>query len=294
MGYKVRILSKEECWQFRRMTFPAYMNRLGNNSLAVGALGKEGPMGLALFDNTKKNGSAELLSLLVAAPYRGKGVGAQLLRYGESILAESGFKNLHTVWSETVPGARPFAGILKKHNWSEPEKRLLMFRGDISGELGQAVQAQCPRYRTPDCLPRRFSLGLWSDMTPQERTFILSCQDKRDWYEKRSNPFREESALVPKLSLLLKKEGQIAGWLTVHRISAQSLRITDVFIRADLKSAGTATVMLLHALWLQIEHGTSTLTWGVERENDSLIQFLTARIPFIQKNWTYGAKKNLG
>ena len=44
MGYKVRILSKEECWQFRRMTFPAYMNRLGNNSLAVGALGKEGPM----------------------------------------------------------------------------------------------------------------------------------------------------------------------------------------------------------------------------------------------------------
>lgn len=296
MAYRYDILSPEQSLDFDDMTFPAYRRLLGGGCVAAGVWFKDQPAGLALCGQGNGRTTAELLSLYVAPLHRLGGVGTSLLGLAEAMLTAGGMDRIHTTWSDTMAGAAGFRAVLAKREWGEPYKRMLTLRGDMNGDFGQKVREKYPKYESPDCLPRKYTLGPWADMTPQERAFILSKQGQPDWYEPRSNPFREENILNPRLSLVLRKEGEVAGWLTIHRTARDTLRYTDVFIREDLKRAGAVAIaMVTHAFWLHIKEGTPKLTMAAERDNEPILRMFENRMGICSNlSWTWGAIKYLG
>ena len=296
MAYRYDILSPEQSLAFDSMTFPAYRRFLGGGCVAAGVWFKDQPAGLALCGQGNGRTTAELLSLYVAPFHRLGGVGTSLLGLAEAMLTAGGMDKMHTTWSETMAGSPAFRAVLAKREWRAPYKRLLTLYGDMKGDFGRRVRAKYPKYQSADCVPREYSLGSWADMTPAERAFILSKQGQPNWFAPRSNPFREERILVPDMSLVLRRKGEVAGWLTVHRTAPDTLRYTDVFIRADLKRAGAVAIaMVTHAFWLHIAEGTPKLTMGVERDNEPLIRMCESRMAMCSTlGWTWGAEKYLG
>ncbi|MBI9079689.1 MAG: hypothetical protein JEY79_08115 [Pseudodesulfovibrio sp.] len=275
------------------MTFPAYRPLLGNGVLSIGAYSGSHSVGLALISPAADRTRAELLSLYVDFPHRLCGVGTMLLNHADTILARASVPILHTSWSETLPGASVFEAVIAKCGWSDPYKRMFTLRGDMDGDFGREVQEKYLKYADASCLPRKYALTFWHDMNEVDRAFILSKQGDPDWYEPCANPFREESALESANSLLLRKDGEIVGWLTVHRSAPDTLRYTDVFIRADLKRAGAVSIaMVTHAFWLQLAEGTPKLTMAVVRENEPLIRMFVSRMSCARLSWTWGAEKN--
>jgi len=294
MAYRLRILTPAEAHDFDHMTFPAYRSLLSNRTLAAGAYSGKEPVGLALIAPSSDHTNAELLSLYVDFPHRQRGLATMLLGHAERTLKKANISTIHTSWSETLPGAAPFKAILAKSGWSEPYKRMFTLRGDMDGDFGREVQEKYPKYKDPCCMPRAYTLTFWHDMTDADRAFILSKQGDPDWYEPNANPFRDESTMEPANSLLLRKDGEITGWLTVHRTAPDTLRYTDVFIRADLKRAGAVSIaMVTHAFWLHLAEGTPKLTMGVEQDNEPLIRMYVNRMSCAQLSWTWGAEKDI-
>jgi GNAT superfamily N-acetyltransferase len=303
VAYRIRTLSPAEAPAFGSMTFPAFRGLLGSlltkDALAVGAYSGDEPAGLALISPSQDRAEAELLSLFVSLPHRNCGLGTKLLAQAENMLKQAEVSRLHTSWSETVSGAAPFSAVLAARDWSEPCKRMFLLRGDMDGDFGKELQEKYPKYKSPSCLPGAYSLTFWRDMTGADREFIRSKQGLPNWYEPRANPFREESALESGNSLLLRKGGEIVGWLTVHRIGPRmegdTLRYTDVFIREDLKRAGAAVIaMVVHAFWLQLGLGVAKLTMAVDKANEPLVRMFVHRMSCARLSWTWGAEKILG
>ena len=295
MAYRLRILTPAEARTFSRMTFPAYRSRLGSGTLAVGAYSGEEHIGLALVSPAADRLSAELLSLYVDFSHRLRGLGSLLLGHADTSLVRANVPIIHTTWSETLPGMDNFKGVLAKSGWAEPHKRMFVLRGDMDGDFGREVREKYSKYREPTNLPRKYSLTFWSDMTEADRAFILSKESDPDWFEPCANPFREESGIEPAVSLLLRKDGEIAGWLTVHRTAPDTLRYTDVFIRADLKRAGAVSIaMVTHAFWLHLAEGTPRLTMAVVTRNEPLVRMYINRMSCARLSWTWGSKKEYG
>ena len=74
-----------------------------------------------------------------------------------------------------------------------------------------------------------------------------------------------------------------------------TLRYTDVFIRADLKRAGAVSIaMVTHGFWLHLAEGTPKLTMAVVRENEPLVRMFVSRMSCARLGWTWGAKKEYG
>lgn len=294
MSYRFRILGPDEIFVFAPMTFPAYRPMLGNGSLALGAYSDGDPAGLALIAPSSDRTKAELLSLFVDSDLRRRGIGSMLLEYSGKILSRAGFYLMHTIWSETLPCAREFEATIARAGFSEPHKRLFTLRGEMDGDFGRELQEQYPKYAKPTCLPRKYALTFWRDMSEADRKFIRSREGLPNWYEPRANPFREESILEPVNSLVLRKDSEITGWLTVHRTAPDTFRYTDVFLREDLKRAGAVAIaMVTHAFWLQLAEGTPKVTMAVEKANEPLIRMYEKRMSCARLSWTWGAEKVL-
>lgn len=294
MRFKFRILSAPEIFGFRHMTFPAYIHRLGRNTLAVGAYEDDIPIGMALCGPRGNSATAELLSLFVDVSHRSCGVGRMLLAYTEDILKKAEIRSVSTVWSETLACVNAFQAVLAKREWGRPRKRMIILRGDMDGDFGREVRDKYLKYQRPDCVPRKYCLTLWSELSEADREFIRSKEGRPGWFEPRANPFREERILEPDNSLVLRKDSVIVGWLTVHRTSPDTLRYTDVFIHENLKRGGAVAIaMTTHGFWLQLAEGTPKLTMATEVENEALVQFYHKRMSCSQLSWTWGAEKAL-
>lgn len=295
MGYRLRILTPAEVHDFAYLTFPAYRSLLGHGAMAVGAYSRGEPVGLALVMPSRNRKRAELLSLYVSLPERLNGLSGFLLEHVERTLIKAGVQSLVTSWSETLSGRVPFEKVLANNGWTSPHKRMLVLRADMDGAFGEGIRNGGGKYESSDCLPRQYAFMPWGEMTESDRAFIQSKEGKSGWYPAHANPFREERILETSLSLALKKEDEIVGWLTAHRTTPDTVRFTDVFIRDDLKRSGAVAIaMVIHAFWLQLAEGTPKLTWAIEGRNKPLVRMCESRLGgFGSLSWTLGSEKRL-
>lgn len=296
MAYRLRTLSRAEAQTFGHMTFPAYRDRLAGGCLAVGAYAGNQPAGLVLCVPDGARERAELLSLFVGADQRGRGLGTALLARAEKTLGGAGVRAVRTVWSDAMPGSAPFARVLEKRHWSDPVPRMLVMHADVAGRFGQGVREQGTRYESVRCVPRCYELLHWSSLSTAQRQFMAARKDEPGWYRAEADPFREESLLMPDLSQILTRGGEVVGWVTAHRTDRETVRFTDVFVREDLRRAGAVAIaMVIHGFWLLMEAGVSRLTWAIEAANEPLVRMCRSRLgQMADLHWTRGAYKGLG
>jgi GNAT superfamily N-acetyltransferase len=286
--YKFVTLNNATAASYERLTYPTFRTRMraldhDGSTVALGVdLGSQ-PIGLILAETSTDRKSAEILSLFVVPEHRGHGLGKTLLTYVEEELYQRGSSQINLVYvsNETTPALER---ILKQRNWSNPQLRMLVCSGPISN-----IKDAC-WLKLHNSLPSSYTIFPWVELTQQERELIQKQQASSVWYPEILSPFQQKETIEPLNSLGLRYQNQVVGWMITHRVAADTVRYTKLFVREDLQPLGRAIPLLATAIRLQLEsRETTEAVFTVVANNTPMVRFVYRRLaPYltsVRQSW---------
>ena len=234
--------------RFTDMTFPAYRHLLALEParrhpqapttplvlpVALGARVGDEPVALALAEMREGQASnAEVLSLFVAPPFRGRGLGTALLDQTGVYLARMGAKKAIGVYMTGQPSQQAVERVLAKAGWSTPEVRQLSLRFTFEQVLRTGWYGKYP-------LEKGYTVFPWKDLTDAEREGLRESQRATGWIKPDLEPWRSDAEnFEPVSSLGIRLHGEIVGWIINHAVDDRVIRFTCSFIRRDLGRRG--------------------------------------------------------
>ncbi|MBD2445597.1 GNAT family N-acetyltransferase [Nostoc sp. FACHB-152] len=273
--YQLNLLNNSTANEYEWMTFPSYqylLHKLDTDDriVAIGATKNQQPIGLVLAQIVQDR-IAIIFSIFVAMENRGKGVGTALLSRVETELQSRGCKIIQLSYTTGKPTTRALEHLLEKRNWTPPQTRTLVCRG----EADKVMEANwLKRYSR---LPSSYSIFPWQEITPQERQAILQQQQTQPWIPEDLVPFNYEDNLEPLNSLGLRYEGQVVGWVINHRIAPDTIRYTCSFVREDLQKMGRIISLYAEACERQLKANIPHGIWTVPSFHKSMVAFVRNR-----------------
>ncbi len=248
MSWVTSVLEAPLASEFEGMTFPAYRHLLALTPaptllqeatarrvqpLALGAFSDGAPIALALAGLPLEGEEGpELLSLFVAAPWRGRGVGRAVLAALEAEVAGRGFASLGTVFTASAPGAPAFARVLAARGWTAPQPRTLLMR---------FTREQARQFPWFNRYPLREGCEIfpWCELTSAERQQLIDSQRQRGWIAEDLVPWRwDEYGFEPVTSVGMRSPEGVVGWVINHALGGHTLRFTCSYIRKDYGRRG--------------------------------------------------------
>ena len=208
--------------------FAAQLSALAPPNVVALALEDAGePAGLGLARVEPAAGTADVLSLFVAAPHRGQGWGTRLLAGLETAVRAAGARQIRVVYVAGA-GTPALEAVLRKCGWEPPVVRMILCKTDAAHIL-----------HAPWIKSARLGPGLemfpWRELPPEMRAWIQAREGTPGWHPPTLSPFKDEPYYDPETSLGLRSHGELAGWVITHRVIPGSLRYTTVFVREDLR-----------------------------------------------------------
>jgi GNAT superfamily N-acetyltransferase len=213
--------------EFAPLTFPRYRGLLApgrQDVTAIGLLagqssltleGEEIPVGLALLWKQPEQAQMLLLSIRVHRLYRGQGVAGELLARAESAARSQGAASLATTYSSRLPRRVEFERLLDRGGWSAPEVsevRGAAYAAAVAAEMDRLEPAHRPY------LPPGARIEPWSSVTESERGEVDALAAGIAFSAFLSPSLYEKTA-HPELSIVLRLNGRIAGWVFGERHS---------------------------------------------------------------------------
>jgi GNAT superfamily N-acetyltransferase len=290
----LRILN---CWTagpYRGMTFPCHLSLLDRCGakvpvIAIGAEDDGKAAGLVLAELRPGHQCADVRSLLVTEGHRDRGIATSLLLRLESELKARGCHRAEMVYVREKATTPALEHVLSKLGWEAPRSRMYLFK--ISGKISSAPWLRNTR------LGSSFEMFPWCEIGPEEREWIIGEQRRHPWYPELLSPFQEESTIEPMNSLGLRHEGNVAGWIITHRIAADTIRYTSLFVRENLRGSGCAVALLSASMLRQLTSlGLESFgTFAVWTDNQPMLRLCARRLaPYLAaRQQTLGCGKNL-
>jgi GNAT superfamily N-acetyltransferase len=201
-------------------------DRYGLHLTAVGASINGEPVGLALANQSQQ--SAHIVSIYVRPEYRRQRVGVRLLQMLEDHLAAQCDRAEITYVS--APDASPFEQFLRACDWPLDGPRLHVFSLDAG--------IMSARWFDGAVLPDIYTIENWNTMTLQEREVLAASQKMEPWIPEHLVPFAFESRLEQRNSLVLRRSGQLIGWLLSEPHGDGHLRYVNLYVRPSFNRAG--------------------------------------------------------
>lgn len=278
---------------FAGMTFPRYQRLLASvgtpEHIAIGALGSDQPAGLVLAKHALAERLGTVLSLFVSAPHRRQGIASALLTSVESQLRDAGCLQVEIVYAKRDAADLPIECLLKAHGWSAPAPRMTLCKA------GNAILTARFMRRRP--LDPDFAIVPWRELTTADEAEILREQADRPWFPERLSPFQEREIQEPMNSLGLRHRGLVAGWMITHRVAADTVRYTSLFVRDELRGRGASMALVREATFLQLAAlgPASFAMFGVLVDNPEMRRFVDrVMAPFLVDRFeTVGRTKRL-
>ena len=231
---------------FSALTFPRYRPILlgteqpefMHERIAVGAWLNDKPVGLAFYgkpwaceqsedaadaptadggDGKPAQDQRQLLSVMVVGAARRQGLGARLLAYGEALARTSGTIRLTAMHSSRLLAQPAFAALLKSCGWAAPKA----FEFRLASRASWALKARTDWASFMARLDARgYSATDWRGLNDTDRSEIKRLVEHViPESDREFDPFGPKNMIeaVPELSLLLRKHGQIVGWILGSR-----------------------------------------------------------------------------
>lgn len=255
------------------MTFARYrdwMRTAQPSGVAIGLRSGDRPVGLAIAEFQGETG--EILSLFVLPDLQGRRLGTALLTASEQALRQRGAKQAVIRFNTELPSATPLAQILWREGWSPPETAMCFakIRSTIAEEIWLQRSAELDG-----------ELTSWSQLSGKERQWMTESQPL---FSAELWPFdSEESTIEPEISSLLRKDGEVIGYLVTHRVGVGMVRYTSLFVRnvgSRRERAERSFALLARSIRqqfaLQGPEGTGTL--AVRAENAPMLRILERRV----------------
>jgi GNAT superfamily N-acetyltransferase len=229
---------------YEELTFPPVARRLAvrsTNGVWCGAvaLGAGGPVGLALVEvaATAEPGTAQLFSLAVLPDHRGRKLGGALVGVAERVARDAGCVAIQGAFRTSWRDCPAIEALLASRGWSSPETRMVLARSE-SAFAHAYLRAPATE------LPVEAEIFSWEQLTAAERGQILGRQEDDPWFPAVLTPFQEEPRLEPTISVGLRWQGEVTGWLICHRVAFDTLQYSAYFVRQDLRGRGLGQALL--------------------------------------------------
>ncbi|UJF32189.1 GNAT family N-acetyltransferase [Paenibacillus hexagrammi] len=254
--------------------------------VAFGIVNGEQPAGLVLALLAPNRKAARLLSIMVRSDMRRRGLGKQLMLVLEHKLRELGYVSLQVEFLAAEDLESEEGAFLQACGFPSPEQGMYIRRGRL-----RAVE-DAPWMKL--ALPASFSLEPWRDVTPHDRALIQTEAGKE--YPDVLSPFADEDRIDPVRSLLLRYQGQPAGWLILEELDAETILLKTMYVYR--KHQRLARGIALGSVVLRKLIDERKYQYGalcVEQENEPMVRFLLRHIsgPRLSKEVLWRASKSL-
>jgi ribosomal protein S18 acetylase RimI-like enzyme len=272
--YEVGALAPERVREFAWLTDqdlrPLLTGTPDPTRLAVGAALLGRPAGLAVAST--KGRAGEILDLYVAPPSRGIGLGRVLLARTEELVRASGCATL----SADVPlneHAPAVERLLETADWCRI-RAWRRFTGDFPGTTNPWWLDE--RHQVPP----EFALSPWVELGNTERA-ELRARGAAGWYPAGVSPFEDliaPSLIDPASSLVLRRGGEIVGFVVCQRWSPEVTYVATVFVGpgelgGGLRRSGLGTALIGQAVTRMIEAGSTHVVLDVDTWNRSMLRW---------------------
>jgi GNAT superfamily N-acetyltransferase len=181
------------------------------------------PVGLLLSTDDGTGKRYRIHSLLVHPDFRNKGVGNTLFQHLEDFLMKKGSAQLDLYYRSHWKSGSFLEKMLKRRDWDDPKEDLIIVRGD-------AAKVNKLFMHDRVVLPEQYVIERFHDITVSDRDYIKKRKSNENWYLDYLDPFVQEHTICESASLVLRKNGQIMGWVISHLIAPDLNEFTALFI----------------------------------------------------------------
>ena len=215
--------------EFARFTFPSYQSYLTLSPpslqiLGAWALGQ--PAGLLIAEAMPQKGSAQVLSVCVAAEHRREGIASALMQSLESDMAAAGIGRLHATFASGRASTPGVTGLLAREGWSEPTRKHWICTAGLRFRTAPWVD----HYK----LSPEFEVLPWVELPEEDREKLRAAE----WVPYDLSPFRNEVHLDPLCSIALRYHGEPVGWVLAQQRGEDTLVYASSYVRPNLRGRG--------------------------------------------------------
>lgn len=273
---------------FETFTFPRYRSMVlaedspgPSERLAVGASIDGRPVGLALLSRPFGESERRLLSIMVSHTARRAGIGSRLLAHAEDLARRHGVQKLSAEHSTRLPSRVAYEALMRKASWSTPSDRHYRLAGKVrwAKEAARDWAPFLARLRE-----RGFDASPWTGLTPTDREEIAALvAAELPESDRIFNPLPRENRLdaLPELSLVLRREGRVVGWLLGSRGALPGMvHYGHGYVLPDLQKRGWLIAGVQEVCARQVELlGPDTVAiFETSPRNDGMRRFMERQL----------------
>ncbi|NES67449.1 MAG: TIGR03032 family protein, partial [Okeania sp. SIO2D1] len=286
--HSLQNLTVEQSISYNDLTFPKIKTRWSRQQPKGQLLGRvaevEGQkVGLVLAEVFNSPPETEVISLFVLPEYRHQGIGKGLIQNLETDLKALGCTQMKVVYKSTPITTLALEPLLKQQNWQPPQVNFLL------GKTTTEKVSQAPWLRKYP-LSNKFTVFPWSELTDTDKQQIQSLD-----YPTSLSPFGNTQP-EPLNSLGLRYESQLVGWMVTHRVAADAIRYSTMFVDKRFQRLGRGISLLSQSILRQVDSTVPYCLFAVAEENPAMLQFVHKHLEPYLTEVTYSqvAVKQLG
>lgn len=277
--YQVATTSVEQIiQQFDQFTFPrvslqVQIKKIDSPLMTIIAKNHQQYLGAIIVENLN-NGTAKILSWYVLPPFRGLGIGKNLLEQTNKILRKNKFQSMHLSFRSDWKNAEATENILKKQKWEAPQTGVYICKIPYDS-YHEIIQTAWGKRAT---LPEDIELFNWKDLTQKERERIINKKVTENWFEDSVYPFQSEDKIDYATSTGFKYKGEVIGWMITHRSKSDTVEFSAAFVDQNYKGGGLRKnslflPLLLKSIELGSKDGAKYGTWQISHQNKTMLKF---------------------
>ena len=203
--------------------------------------------------------------------HQGFGLGRKLLRQIERFAIANGLQILSLSFRGDTSFRPQITKILHRLDWQMPKKELMLYKFSPKQFL------QMPWCQNMS-LPPKFEIFAWNTLTNADKQHILDRQEQGNWYPVELSPLFDAADFEPTNSVGLRWYGTVVGWLITHKVHADVIEYSRLFVSPELQGLGRGIHLIIEAIKRQHEHGLTRGIFQVQTANTKMISFVERRM----------------
>lgn len=279
--------------EYNELTFPSIQKRWKTfkqrgKLLGVAAFSAKTMVALVITECIANTNTAEIISLFVEPDYRNQGIGTNLIQFLEKSLVKLGCNLLLVNYKVTKVTDTEFEPLLQHCGWEQPETKMILGMGTPE------TISQAPWLREYK-LSSDFAIFPWQELTDEDREQLKTSQTEQPWYPEILSPFHQDPRLEPLNSLGLRYQEKVVGWIINHRVAADTIRYSILFVAPEIQRSGMGMVLLAESIRLQLDSLVPYGKFAVQIHNQPMLDIVRRHLsPYlIGQTESRSAKKNL-
>lgn len=237
-------------------------------------------IGLAMAVYYRYTSLAQILSLRVKEASNEDTIYELLLNDLMSLFREQNCLLLTSTYSSLAPNASNLASLFKKIGGGNPQLLIVRCHFDL-----QAFNPKWfNRYQRIQ-LPPEIEFLPWKKLTLQEHKQLAEREEQGE-FSASVSPFYEEKKRDANRSLVARFQGEIIGWINLHRIASDTIQFSTFYVERNFRASKVPGYLLVHSIALaqQAKIPKAIFEFNLGQVDQHWIDFVKKRLaPYAQQ-----------